>query len=88
MNYCLDHQGNGSHYAKDNCAMCRLLRDVGTIRTDAGRERAVLSVDDAQEILAQLRRLALKDIHDSEFVEGQKVVGVIVVLNRAILDAS
>ena len=38
--YCVNHQGNTSHYSPDNCTVCRLLKENDEL-VEAGKQLGI-----------------------------------------------
>lgn len=57
--FCINHQGNHSHYAKENCEVCTLQKEISALRkkiadalSDEGVERAISAENKlAQDLL-------------------------------------
>jgi uncharacterized small protein (DUF1192 family) len=81
MYYCLDHQGNHSHYAKENCALCCALAEVDRLKAQID----TLMNDDWGSLRREVERL--KADRDTEYEQAQAFALKILTLRRLLRGA-
>lgn len=59
--YCLAHQGNHSHYAEENCEVCKLERQVAALKVELNHRSAELTGAFHQLAASQAREQKLRD---------------------------
>lgn len=79
--YCLEHQGNHSHYDPKNCTVCTLTRRVTALESENASLRLDLKIADAMghdvdekmhHALVEIRKCQRYDIFDEAMGHEQK----------------
>jgi hypothetical protein len=52
-NYCLEHQGNYSHYAKHNCTVCKLEKEIAQLKAQLAEHAGECSECDLPKPLCE-----------------------------------